>query len=190
MRSSEEVKTTWTGQPLRRKEEDRLVRGNGKFIDDYKLEGMLYMRLVRSPYAHARINSVSVAAAESYPGAVCTLTGEEVAKLTQPFPEIAGGPGAKIKDYPLAVSKVRFQGEPVAAVIAESRMAAEDAADLVQVDYEALEPVVTCDDALTDASILHEEAGTNLVWSGQFEYGEVDKAFAEAASIVTIDRMH
>ncbi|MGZ4821614.1 MAG: xanthine dehydrogenase family protein molybdopterin-binding subunit, partial [Terriglobales bacterium] len=174
----------------RRKEEDRLVRGNGKFIDDYKLEGMLYMRLVRSPYAHARINSVSVAAAESYPGAVCTLTGEEVAKLTQPFPEIAGGPGAKIKDYPLAVSKVRFQGEPVAAVIAESRMAAEDAAELVQVDYEALEPVVTCDDALTDASILHEEAGTNLVWSGQFEYGEVDKAFAEAASIVTIDRMH
>ncbi|MGZ4826865.1 MAG: xanthine dehydrogenase family protein molybdopterin-binding subunit [Terriglobales bacterium] len=190
MRSSEEVKTTWTGQPLRRKEEDRLVRGNGKFIDDYKLEGMLYMRLVRSPYAHARINSVNVAAAESYPGVVCTLTGEEVAKLTQPFPEIAGGPGAKIKDYPLAVSKVRFQGEPVAAVIAESRMAAEDAAELVQVDYEALEPVVTCDDALTDASILHEEAGTNLVWSGQFEYGEVDKAFAEAASIVTIDRMH
>jgi 2-furoyl-CoA dehydrogenase large subunit len=190
MRSSEEVKTTWTGQSLRRKEEDRLVRGNGKFIDDYKLEGMLYMRLVRSPYAHARINSVSVAAAESYPGVVCTLTGEEVAKLTQPFPEIAGGPGAKIKDYPLAVSKVRFQGEPVAAVIAESRMAAEDAAELVQVDYEALEPVVTCDDALTDASILHEEAGTNLVWSGQFEYGEVDKAFAAAASIVTIDRMH
>ncbi|MGZ4834016.1 MAG: xanthine dehydrogenase family protein molybdopterin-binding subunit [Terriglobales bacterium] len=190
MRSSEEVKTTWTGQSLRRKEEDRLVRGNGKFIDDYKLEGMLYMRLVRSPYAHARINSVSVAAAESCPGVVCTLTGEEVAKLTQPFPEIAGGPGALIKDYPLAVSKVRFQGEPVAAVIAESRMAAEDAAELVQVDYEALEPVVTCDDALTDASILHEEAGTNLVWSGQFEYGEVDKAFAEAASIVTIDRMH
>ena len=190
MRSSEEVKTTWTGQSLRRKEEDRLVRGNGKFIDDYKLEGMLYMRLVRSPYAHARINSVSVAAAESYPGVVCTLTGEEVAKLTQPFPEIAGGPGAKIKDYPLAVSKVRFQGEPVAAVIAESRMAAEDAAELVQVDYEALEPVVTCDEALTDASILHEEAGTNLVWSGQFEYGEVDKAFAAAASIVTIDRMH
>ncbi len=185
-----EAKTTWTGQPLKRKEEDRLVRGHGKFIDDYKFEGMLYMRLVRSPYAHATINSVDVSAAEAHPGVVCTLIGTEVEKITQPFPEISGGPGAKIKDYPLAVRKVRFQGEPVAAVIGETRLAAEDAAELVQVDYEALEPVVTCDDALTDRSILHEEAGTNMVWSGQFDYGEVDKAFAEAASIVTIDRMH
>jgi 2-furoyl-CoA dehydrogenase large subunit len=186
----DEVTTPWTGQPLRRKEEDRLVRGHGKFIDDYKLEGMLFMRLVRSPYAHARINSVDVSAAESHPRVVCTLTGAEVAKLTQPFPEIAGGPGAKIQDYPLAVTKVRFQGEPVAAVIADSRLAAEDAAELVQVDYEALDPVITCDDALADRSILHDEAGTNLIWEGHFEYGDVDKAFTEAASIVTIDRMH
>jgi len=185
-----DTKTTWTGQPLRRREEDRLVRGHGKFIDDYKLEGMLYMRLVRSHYAHARINSVDVRAAEAFPGVVCTLTGAEVAKITQPFPEIASGAGAKIQDYPLAVSKVRFQGEPVAAVIADSRLAAEDAAELVQVDYEALEPVVTCDDALTDGSILHDEAATNLVWQGHFEYGEVDKAFAEAAAVVTVDRMH
>src|SRR5512142_331167 len=162
----DDTKTPWTGQALRRKEEDRLVRGHGKFIDDYKLEGMLYMRLVRSPYAHARINSVDVSAAEAHPGVVCTLTGAEVVQLTQPFPEIAAGPGAQIKDYPLAISKVRFQGEPVAAVIAESRFAAEDAAELVQVDYEALEPVVTCDHALTDSSSLHDEAGTNLVWHG------------------------
>jgi 2-furoyl-CoA dehydrogenase large subunit len=190
MAIKEDVKTTWTGQPLRRKEEDRLVRGKGKFIDDYRLEGMLYMRLVRSPYAHARLNSVDVSAAEAHPGVVCTLTGAEVARLTQPFPEIASGAGARIQDYPLAVSKVRFQGEPVAAVIADSRLAAEDAAELVQVDYEALEPVVTCEAALADRSILHDEAGTNLVWQGQFEYGEVDKALAEAASVVHIDRMH
>src|SRR5919108_5061566 len=109
MAIKESTKTQWTGQPLRRREEDRLVRGKGKFIDDYKFEGMLYMRLVRSPYAHARIHSVDVTAAEAVPGVVCTLTGAEVAKITQPFPEIASGPGAKIQDFPLAVSKVRFQ---------------------------------------------------------------------------------
>jgi CO/xanthine dehydrogenase Mo-binding subunit len=180
----------WTGQPLRRKEEDRLVRGRGKFVDDYKFEGALYLRLVRSPYAHARINSVDVSAAQAHPGVICTLTGREIAAITQPFPEISGGAGGKIVDYPMAVEKVRFQGEPVAAVVAETRLAAEDAAELVQVDYEALAPVMRCEDALSDRSILHAEAGTNLVWAGHFDYGDVDKAFAEAAYVVHIDRMH
>ncbi len=185
-----EEKMPWTGQPLRRKEEDRLVRGKGKFVDDYKFEGALYLRLVRSPYAHARINSVDASAAEAHPGVVCTLTGREIAALTQPFPEISGGPGAKVVDYPMAVEKVRFQGEPVAAVVAESRMAAEDAAELVQVDYEALEPVITSESALSDRSIIHPEAGTNLVWEGHFDYGNVDQAFSAAAHVVHIDRMH
>jgi CO/xanthine dehydrogenase Mo-binding subunit len=180
----------WTGRPLRRKEEDRLVRGRGKFVDDYKFEGALYLRLVRSPYAHARINSVDVSAAQAHPGVICTLTGREIAAITQPFPEISGGAGGKIVDYPMAVEKVRFQGEPVAAVVAETRLAAEDAAELVQVDYEALQPVMRCEDALSDGSILHTEAGTNLVWEGHFDYGDVDKAFAEAAHVVHVDRMH
>lgn len=180
----------WTGKPIPRKEEDRLVRGKGKFVDDYKFEGMLHMRLVRSPYAHARILSIDTAAAEAAPGVVCVLTGSEVAAMTSPFPEISGGPGQKIVDYPMAVDKVRFQGEPVAAVIAEARLAAEDAAELVQVEYEALPPAMTAEDALTDKSILHDATGTNLVWEGHFEYGDVDTAFAEAAHIVQIDRLH
>ncbi len=180
----------WTGKPIPRKEEDRLVRGKGKFVDDYKFEGMLHMRLVRSPYAHARILGIDTAAAEAAPGVVCVLTGSEVAAMTSPFPEISGGPGQKIVDYPMAVDKVRFQGEPVAAVIAEARLAAEDAAELVQVEYEALPPAMTAEDALTDKSILHDAPGTNLVWEGHFEYGDVDTAFAEAAHIVQIDRLH
>ncbi len=180
----------WVGKALPRKEEGRLLRGMGKFADDIKLRDMLYLRFVRSPYAHAKILSVDVSEAEKLPGVVCTLTGSEIASQTQPFIEIAPEPAGKIRDYPLAVSKVRYQGEPVVAVMAVSAAVADDGAEAVQVEYEALDPVVDAEQALTDASILHEEAGTNRVWNGVFEYGEVEKAFQDAASVVEIDRMH
>ena len=187
---SDADKKNWVGKPLPRKEENRLLRGRGKFADDIKMREMLYLRFVRSPYAHARIVSVATSSAEAVPGVACTITGTEILPHVQPFIEIAPEPGGKIKDYPLAISKVRYQGEPVAAVVAESPSIADDAAELVQVEYEALDPVVDAEDALKDASILHEEAGTNRVWSGVFEYGDVDKAFQEAASVVHIDRLH
>jgi CO/xanthine dehydrogenase Mo-binding subunit len=180
----------WVGKPLPRKEEDRLLRGRGKFADDVKMREMLYLRFVRSPYAHARINSVDVTAAEALPGVVCTLTGKEIEPLTQPFIEIGPDPCAKIRDYPLAVDKVRYQGEPVAAVVAASPQIADDAAELVQVDYEPLDPVIDAEQALNDQSVLHESAGTNRVWNGVFEYGDVDTAFRDAAYVVNIDRMH
>jgi CO/xanthine dehydrogenase Mo-binding subunit len=180
----------WVGQALPRKEENRLLRGRGKFADDIKLREMLYLKFVRSPYAHAKIVSVDIAAAENLAGVICALTGAEIAAQTQPFIEIGPDPCARIKDYPLAVSKVRYQGEPVVAVAAESPSLADDAAELVQIEYEALDPVVDAEAALTDKSILHDEAGTNRVWNGVFEYGDVDHAFREAAYVVNIDRMH
>lgn len=180
----------WMGQSLPRKEEERLIRGKGKFVDDYKFSGMLYLRLVRSSYGHARIKKVDVSEAERTPGVVCTLTGAEVARLVKPFLEIGPEPGAKIVDYPMAVEKARFQGEPVAAVVAESRLAAEDAAARIEVEYEGLPAVVEAEEALKDKVILHESAGTNIVWSGDFEYGDPDKAFKEAAYVVRIDRLH
>jgi len=180
----------WVGKPLPRKEEDRLLRGRGKFADDVKMREMLYLRFVRSPYAHARINSVNVSAAEALPGVICTLTGKEIEPLTQPFIEIGPDPCAKIRDYPLAVNKAHYQGEPVAAVVAASPQIADDAAELVQVEYEPLDPVVDAEQALTNQSILHESAGTNQIWSGVFEYGDIEAAFRDAAHVVTIDRMH
>ena len=180
----------WVGKPLPRKEEDRLLRGRGKFADDIKIREMLYLRFVRSPYAHARIVKVDTSAAEALPGVVCTLTGKEIEPLTQPFIEIDPDPCSKIRDFPLAVDKVRYQGEPVAAVGAESPGLADDAAELVQVEYEALDPVVDAEQALKDESILHQTAGTNRVWNGVFEYGDVEKAFREAAHIVNLDRLH
>ncbi len=109
---------------------------------------MLYLRFVRSPYAHAKIVSVDTSAAEKLPGVACALTGAEIVSQTQPFIEIGPDPFARIKDYPLAAVKVRYQGEPVAAVLAESPALADDAAELVQVEYEALDPVIDAEQAL------------------------------------------
>jgi 2-furoyl-CoA dehydrogenase large subunit len=183
-------KPAWVGRAVPRKEEGRLLRGRGKFADDIKLREMLHLRFVRSPYAHAKILSIDTKAAEALPGVICTLTGQEILPVTAPFIEIAPDPGGKIVDYPLAISKVRYQGEPVAAVLAESPSLADDAAELIQVDYEPLDPVVDAEEALKDASILHEGASTNRIWNGTFEYGDVEKAFKEAAHVISIDRMH
>src|SRR5260370_38849092 len=140
-------KSAWVGKPIPRKEEARLVQGAGIFTDDYKLAGMLHIRFVRSPYAHARLKRVDVSGAASAPGVVCTLTGAEVAGLVQPFIELGPGPGQMVKDYPLSIAKGIYQGEPVAAVVAETRLAAEDAADLCQAQYEPLAPVLTDEEA-------------------------------------------
>ena len=135
--------------------------------------------------------SIDTSAAERCRGVICASTGAEVAGRRSRFIEI--GPDTvrrRFADFPLAVAKARYQGEPVAAVVAESAALAEDAAEVVAVEYEALEPVIDAEQALTDLSILHEEAGTNRVWNGVWEYGDVEKAFKEAAYMVEIDKMH
>ena len=180
----------WVGQPIRRKEENRLVRGKGIFVDDERMPGMLHIKFVRSSYAHARITRVDVSKAEASPGVVCTLTGSEVKKQVRPFIEIGPGVGQKIADYPMAVEKVVYQGEPVAAVVAETRLAAEDAAELVEVEYEPLSAVTGAEDALTDKNLLHPAMGTNKNWQGLFEFGDVEKAMKQAAHVVHIGRLH
>ena len=104
---------------------------------------MGYVHFVRSPYAHARIKSVDVSKALELDGVYGTLTGDEVAILTDPFFEMSTPPGAHVKDYALAVGKVRYVGEPVVAVVAETRELARDAAELVEVEYDPLPVVVS-----------------------------------------------
>src|SRR5439155_9533526 len=169
----------WIGQPLPRKEESRLLRGQGKFIDDIKLRDMMYLQFVRSPYAHASIRSVETSAAEALPGLVAVVTGKEIEASTSPFIEIGPDQCQKIADFPMAGSKVRYQGEPVAAVVAATPQIAADAAELIQVDYEPLTPITDAEEALKKGSILHDGMATNLVWRGVFEYGDVKRAFAE-----------
>jgi 2-furoyl-CoA dehydrogenase large subunit len=189
-RKTAPVAAKWVGQPIQRKEEDRLVRGKGIFVDDQKLTGMLHICFVRSTYAHAKITRVDVSRAAAFPGVVCTLTGAEVKGLVQPFIEIGPDVGQKIADYPMAFNKVVYQGEPVAAVVAETRMGAEDAAELVEVDYEPLPAVMTAEDASKDETLVHPEMGTNRNWHGLFEYGNVEKALKQAAHVVHISRLH
>src|ERR671924_2371649 len=137
-----EMRPGFIGQNVPRKEDRRLVQGEGIFIDDMKRHGMGFVHFVRSPYAHAKIKSIDVSKALELEGVYGTLTGDEVAILTDPFFELSVPPGAHMKDYALAVGKVRFVGEPVAAVVAATRELARDAAELIEVEYEPLQPLV------------------------------------------------
>ncbi|HET8893813.1 MAG TPA: xanthine dehydrogenase family protein molybdopterin-binding subunit [Gaiellaceae bacterium] len=186
-----QVEKGWAGQSVPRKEDKRLVQGEGVFVDDVKRHGMGYLFFVRSPYAHAHITSIDVSKAESIKGVYGTLTGEEVAAVTDPFFQIAGAPGGNIQDFALAVGKVRYVGEAVVAVVAETRELARDASELVEVEYEPLAPLVDARKALDkSAPQLHEEAGSNLMWQGTYEWGDLDAAFAEADRVVKIDELH
>ena len=185
------VKGAAMGLSVPRKEDNRLVQGQGTFVDDMRRHGMGYVHFVRSPYAHARILSVDVTAALELPGVLGTLTGDEVSILTEPFFQIAAPPGGLIEDYALAVGKVRYIGEAVVAVVAETRERARDAAELVFVDYDPLDPVVDARAALDPRSpVLHEQCGGNLSYSDVWEWGDVDAAFAEADHVVRIEELH
>ena len=172
-----------------RKEDDRLIKGKGLFVDDFSPAGLLHMSLVRSPYAHARIVDIDVSRAEALPGVVCTLTGKEVMEMSEPFIQIGAGAPQNITDYTLATDKAIHQGDPVAAVVAESIAIAQDAAQLVEVEYEPLEVLTDAEEALKDEVIIHDESGTNATFHGIYEYGDVDKAFEEAAHTVKIDKL-
>jgi 2-furoyl-CoA dehydrogenase large subunit len=180
----------WIGQSLPRKEDRRLVEGQGTFFDDVRRHGMGYVHFVRSPYAHAKIVSIDVSAALALDGVYGTITGDEVAIQTDPFFEMSVEPGGNIKDYALAVGRVRHMGEPVAAVCAATRELARDAAELVEVEYDPLPVVVDAEESVKDEVVLHDDAGSNVVWKGVFDWGDWERAKAEADEVITIDRLH
>ena len=181
----------FVGQSLPRKEDRRLVQGQGVFVDDIKRHNMGYLHFVRSPYAHAKLGAIDVSEALEIKGVYGTLTGDEVALATDPFFQIAADPGGQVRDYALAVGKVRYVGEPVVAVVAETRELARDAAELVEVEYEPLPALVDARRAQDDdAPVLHEECGGNLSYEGVWEWGDLDAAFAEADHVVKISELH
>jgi CO/xanthine dehydrogenase Mo-binding subunit len=186
-----EVKPGFVGTNVPRKEDARLVQGQGVFADDVRRHGMGYVHFVRSPYAHAQITGIDVSKALELEGVYGTLTGDEVAIQTDPFFELSTPPGSEIKDYALAVGRARWMGEPVAAVVAATRELARDAAELVEVEYDPLPVLVDAEKAQdADAPVLHDDAGSNVVWSGEFDWGDFDAALAEADRVVKIDRLH
>ncbi|HMN22793.1 MAG TPA: molybdopterin-dependent oxidoreductase, partial [Ottowia sp.] len=146
--------------------------------------GTLHAAVLRSPHAHALLGAIDTAAAERAPGVRAVLTGKDIADWSRPF---VVGVKAPMEMWALATDRVRFVGDPVAVVVAESRYLAEDAADLVKVAYTPLPAVTTVDDAIRDdATVLHEGVGSNVVSDRHFRYGDPETAFAQAAHVIEI----
>jgi carbon-monoxide dehydrogenase large subunit len=167
----------WVGRAVPRVEDKALVSGHAEFIDNLTLPGMLHCAILRSPYAHARIARIDTSRAQAHPGAAAVVTGADAARWTRPASTAPPGWGTRC----LAEDKVRFVGEPVAAVAATSRAAAEDALELIDVDYEPLPAVVDAFKALRpDAPRIFEEHESNVMYQRLFTWGDVDAAFREA----------
>jgi CO/xanthine dehydrogenase Mo-binding subunit len=181
---------TWVGKSVRRKEDDRLIKGKGLFADDEQSSDMLHLYILRSPYAHARILSIDTSAAAASPGVACILTGKDIKEQCEPYMQLGPEPCDKIVDLPMAVDKVIFQGEPVAAVAAESAALAMDAGLKIEVEYDMLDVVIDPQEALQNKTLVHDAAGSNQTWNGVYEYGDVDQAFEDAAHVVKINHLH
>jgi carbon-monoxide dehydrogenase large subunit len=189
MAATEEIRGI--GHSVKRVEDARFLRGKGNYFDDISLPGMLYLELLRSPFAHARIKSIDASRAEALPGVVAVVTGELMAQHNLAWmPTLSGDTQAV-----LATDKVRFQGQEVAAVVAETPYIAKDALELIDVDYEPLPAVISPQQALEDGApvIRDEKEGQtdNRIYT--WEAGDkeaTDRAFAEADRVVELDTFY
>lgn len=181
------------GQPVRRVEDQRLVVGRGRYTDDINLPGQAYGVVVRSPHAHARIRSIDVSRARAAPGVLAVLTAEDLGEASIPcFIPITNRDGSRapMPRHPvLCRDRVRYVGDKVAFVVAETKAQARDAAELVDIDWDVLEAVVDTASALEPGRPqVHAECPNNIAFDWQ--YGDPDKvaqAFAQAARVVRLE---
>src|SRR5215216_8212385 len=173
------------GQPMRRKEDPRMITGRGRYTEYINLPGMLHMVVVRSPEAHATITSIDTSAALERDGVVAVLTGEDMAgDFAGGLPMVWAPPGVEIKtpeNWPLKRGEVKHVGDPVAVVVATTRHIAVDAAEDVIVEYDPKPAVVDPEAALEDGSpLVWEQFGTNKTHEWAVSGGDIDAALAEA----------
>lgn len=173
---------TWVGKDVNRREDPSLLMGNAQYVNDVRLPGMLHAAVLRSPYAHARILKIDTSAAKALPGVYAVLTGREAAELMDPMPAFCAEP---VVQHAIAVEKVRYVGEAVVVVAAENRYIAEDALDLVEIEWEQL-PVLSDPIAAMEpgAALVHENLPSNVVFDHVFTFGDVDGDFAQADHII------
>jgi CO/xanthine dehydrogenase Mo-binding subunit len=172
----------FVGKNVKRVEDAGLVTGRTEFIDNVTVTGMLHCAILRSPIAHARIAKIDVSAAEKLPGVSAVVTGEDAQRWCSPSPAVPEAWGT----HCLPKEKVRFVGEPVAAVAATSRYVAEDALELIDVEYEPLDTVMDPVKAMEPGSpLVIEELGTNVMLQRVFTWNDVDAAFRDADHVFT-----
>jgi carbon-monoxide dehydrogenase large subunit len=176
------------GASIKRREDPRLITGKGIYTDDMKLPGMLHMAVLRSPYGHARITRMDVEKARALPGVRAVFTGRDLESKLQPIPcaWLIPDSDLKVPVYSaLATDQVRFTGDGVAAVVAESPALARDALDRIEVEYEPLPVVTTQEQAMAEGAVqLHDDIPGNLAFHWHHTSGDVDRAFRQANVIV------
>ncbi len=175
--------TRYVGARIARNEDPALLRGRGLFVDDVRLPGMVHAAVLRSPHARARIHGVDTRRARAVPGVLAVYTHADLGRLGAPLPKLIPHPSLihHKTQCPLASDAVRYVGEPVALVVAESRYLAEDACDLIEVAYEPLPAVASVEEAVRPGSpLVHEDIGTNVCARYTQQTGDVDDAFARA----------
>jgi len=181
------ARADYIGQPTLRPNARRLLQGRGTYLDDILVPRMAHAVYLRSPMAHARVVSVDTSRAAAMPGIVGIADGRQMAELCTPWAGIMTTlPGMKSPpQYPMALEVARWQGEPVLAVVAETRRQAEDALQAIHVEWEELPAITDKFSALAaDAPLIHPELGDNLCFERRIDNGEVDRAMAEAAVVV------
>lgn len=191
-----EAAPQFMGVRVKRREDPELITGQGKFVADIELDGLLHAAIVRSPYAHAKILSIDTSEAEALPGVIAVFTADDVNPHMGAALPMVGAPGGPYKElrnpgrYPLTGDKARHVGDPLAVVVAESRYIAADAAELVFVDYDPLDAVVDPEAALKPGPAqIHDQWQDNLAYHWVQDNQEVDEAFASAHTIAEV-RVH
>ncbi|WJR76443.1 xanthine dehydrogenase family protein molybdopterin-binding subunit [Bradyrhizobium sp. NP1] len=178
---------SYIGKVVPRPNLDRLLQGRGLYVSDLELPRMGHVVFVRSPHAHARIVAIDAAAAKAGPGVIAVVTGEELAATITPWVGVLSHLKG-LKSAPqsaIAIDRVCWQGEAVAAVVATSRAAAEDAAERVLVEYQELEAVTDMRTALDpETPVIHSSLGDNLAFERNLDAGEVDQAFAASDEVI------
>lgn len=176
----------YVGQAVEQFESIPLLQGRGSYGDDLAVKpGTLHAAVYRSSYAHARIKAINVEEAEKMPGVRAVLTPEDVRSWSKPF---INGVKSSMELWSLAMDKVRYVGEPILVVIAESRYQAEDALDKVKVDFEVLPAVSSIDSAIAEnAGVLHESIGSNILHEREFTYGDPDSFFKNTEHQLTLN---
>ena len=167
----------YIGKRRRAKEHPRFVTGRGRYVADIALPGMKHIALVASPHAAARIAAIRAEAALAAPGVHYVLTGEEFCAHTDSL--LIGVDAPKVTRWALARGVVRYTGEWVAAVVADSRALAEDAAELVEVEFQPLPHVIDPQEALEGRTLVHPAHGSNILYRRKFVWGPVEEAFAK-----------